>query len=135
LNQYNLHKETCQDLGIPQATLKHRGLLGTLGTASSTGVKQYTGPDPRTTPPTTTDTLVWATWQPLFLRSTNEPQTGRQGAPRLIGQMPTIDDNQNPIVCNHDDELLLSNGQRMKIINPSLQPDGGFFTFQLLQRR
>ncbi len=135
LNQYLLHKETCQDLGIGQSTLKHRSRLGTVSAASSTGVTQYTGPDPRTGPPVTTDTLVWATWQPQLLRSPAEPPTGRQGTPRLIGQMPTIDDNQNTIVCNHDDTLLAGNGQSFKILNPSIQPDLGFITYELLQRR
>ncbi len=135
LYEYNLARDTCQSLGIPQSTLEHRSLLGTISAPSSTGVTKYTGPDPRTSPPPSANTLVWATWQPQLLRSPREPETGRQGLPRLIGQMPLIDDNQNAITLEHDDDLVTGTGQRFQILNPSIQPDLGFATFELLQRR
>ena len=135
IRDYNIHKAICQQIGATQATLKHGQLQGAISAPSATGVTRYTGPGPKTTAPTTVDTLVWASWQPLSVRAQgNDPETGREGEQRIVGQFPAIDDNQNVITVSHDDTLT-RDGISYRILSPVLQPDGGFYSFQLTKRR
>jgi len=135
VRDYNVHHRACLALGDTQATLQHGSLKGAVSTPSSTGVTTYTGPNPRTTAFPTTDTLVWATWQPLSVRAQgNDPETGREGEQRLAGQFPAIDDNQAVITVSHDDTLT-RDGISYRILSPVLQPDGGFYYFQMAKRR
>lgn len=130
------HKDMCAALGIGQSTLQHRALQGSLSSASPTGVRVYTGPDPATADPVTTDTLVWAVWQPVIMRGgTGDPETGRQAVQRTLGQMPMVDDDGNPITVSHDDTLKDQAGTEYRLLNPTAQPDQGFVTFEMLRRR
>ena len=137
IRDYEIHQTACRLALVPQSTLRHSvALKGSVSAPSSTGVTTYTGPDPRTTAFTTVDTLVWASWQALQVRSSgNDPETGRQGEQRIIGQCPAIDDSYNVIVVSHDDTLVDANGESFKIVSPVVSPDLGFYSFQMTKRR
>ena len=136
VRQYNLHKQADTQTGIGQSTFKHKTLTGSLDTASSTGNQIYTGAGPQTALQTTTDTLVWATWMAVPQRHSgfDDTEIGRKGIPYMKGQMPTIDDNANVITVAHDDwiQTPAPESKLYRVENPTLSPDGGFWSFEMI---
>lgn len=142
ISAYNLHRTVCLGLNIPQSILHHKGLQGTVTipmTASTpvarTANKIYTGPPARTQTAPTVDTLVWFVAQPQRSRSGDEGPFGFTSQERMMGQMPTIDDNGDPITVAQEDTIEMAGALAMTIRQPSVSPDGGFWVFDLDQRR
>jgi len=136
IEEWALHKEICQNLGITQSTLKHKSLAGSVGAPSPTGVTVYTPPDPTPSVRATTDTPVWCVWQELTSRSPmDSTMAGRLGVPMLKGQLPAVDDNGNVLTIAHDDWIQDGNNVLYRILNPVISTDLGYWSFEVLRQR
>jgi hypothetical protein len=137
--QYAFHKRCCATMHIPQATLQKRSLMGTLGTASSTGNQIYSGPGPVITDQITSKVPVWCITAPMVIRSMassgNQNQFGRQAIPMLKAQIPVIDDFSRQVIVNEDDLLIDASGTKYRVQNPVVTPDGSLWSFQLVELR
>ena len=143
VNEFNLHRIICQALNISQSTLKHRSMTGnvTLPDSSSSPTaananRIYTASPARNIDDEPTeDTLVWFVQQPQRSRSGDEGRTARMSEPRLMGQLPTIDDNGNVLDLMEEDWIEDPQGTKFRITNPAMGPDMGFYFFDLEEQR
>lgn len=139
---YQFHRRNCQEMGIPQSTLHHKSLQGSLGTPSATGNVVYTGPVATTAAPATvnvTDTSVWMVTEPIDPgargRPGDETEIGRQDLPVLKGQFPAIDDNSALVSVAHDDLVTDAAGIIYRLADPAPTPDYSMWTFTLKRYR
>jgi hypothetical protein len=135
VRRYQLHRRICQRIGIPQSTLSHNMLQGTLSTPNpTTGNVVYTGPAPLATV-ITTDTPVWCVTQvvPVTARGRpgDETEAGRQSIPVTIAQIPAIDDSGNVVTISHDDRITDAAGIKYRIKDPVPTPDNSMWSFGL----
>lgn len=135
---YQLTRSLCQQFGITQSTLKHKGLQGSLSAASPQGNRVYEPPGPGD-PTYATETAVWFASEPIDamrgFRPGDDTPIGRQGIPYLRGQIPAIDDNGNAVVISQDDNLVDMSGIIWRIVDPAPTPELGVWTFGLIQQR
>lgn len=54
---------------------------------------------------------------------------------RFLGQVPSIDDNGNPVNIQDEDFGIDPQGRRFRIENPMLSPDGCFWSFEGIRMR
>jgi hypothetical protein len=131
---YQFHVSVCKRLGVVQSTLKHRVLQGTISPPSTVGGNViYTGPGPQASLQNTTDTLIWAVWEPLRQRGDrgDDAEPGRTSVPYLRGQCPIIDDTQALITMVQDDWVQDGLGRLYRVDNPTMAPDLAFWSFSL----
>lgn len=130
---YRLHKDVCISNGHAQKTFLHRANEGTLiPVPGFPNNMEYQAPDPRMSDNPTTGTLLWATWQPLRIRSGNQDAGDTPAARMWVSksevQFPAIDDNFVQIIIQDDDFISDDQGARYNIENPMLDPSGSFWT-------
>lgn len=123
---YNRIKALCGSLGVPQYTLAHKHLKGTISAPSSTGNTVYTGPGPLRgfDAQFSSQTLVWCATQ-TFLRGEQREEDWQAAmimTPMIQMQVPAIDDYGNTVSINEDDFMIDSNGSFWKIMNPVIDP-------------
>ena len=138
IEQWQIHKDICDYIGIGQSTLQHKALVGSLGAASATGVREYIPPKATNAVQATTDTLVWCVWQEKT-RATGSgedgPEEGRIGVAEMRGQIPAVDDNGNVVTIAHDDWIKDANGVLYRILSPVISLDLGYWSFSTERQR
>jgi hypothetical protein len=138
-----VHKDVCLGNGVQQTPFYHRQPEGTLepvpGYPNNT---RYTGPGPRAGDnPMDAPVLVWLVSVPptvsYMVRSgmNDDTEAFRSWIFRMIGQCPSIDDNDNVIAMADEDFFIDSQQRRMRIEIPVLSPDGAFWTFGLVRQQ
>jgi hypothetical protein len=131
---YNFHVSVCNRLGIVQSTVRHKALQGSTSVPSTKGNVIYTGAGPDLRDQTlTTDSLVWAVWEPLRQRGDrgDDAEPGRTSVPYLRGQCPLIDDSFNQVSLTQDDWLEDGQGRIYRVDNPTMSNDLAFWAFSL----
>lgn len=135
---YNMHRSICQQFGIPQSTLKHKALQGSLSAPSATGNRVYEPPSPGN-PSYASQTAVWLATEPIdptrSFRPGDETPIGRQSIPILRGQVPEIDDNGAAITIQTDDIITDASGMDFRVIDPAATPEASVWTFGMVRLR
>lgn len=140
---YRLHKDTCIINGIGQTSFFHRhpeGILSAVpGFPNNT---DYQTPGPRTQDnPTDPVVLIWMTWVPFRMKGGTDGSIGgdarssRAWLFRMHGQSPVIDDNGNQVLMTDEDFGLDPYGNKFRIENPALAPDGSAWAFEIVRFR
>lgn len=140
---YRANKTICLGLGIPQVTLAHKKLKGTVSAPSGTGNVIYQGPGPVTAFDFEyqSTTLVYWVSQP-FLRGEQQRDMGEfaiQSNQELYSQIAGIDDTGATIAIEDDDFII--DGQVgalqsfWRVVDPVWSPDYSFVTFMAERQR
>lgn len=137
LRALRLAKKACARAKVGPMTLKHRGLAGTQTAVGNNKVlKARSGSK---TLEATTDSLVYVVWEPVKVRGGTteggDGPAGRTWIGRLFAQMTALDTSANPITLSDDDWVLAPDGTIFKVENPTISPDGGFYTFVAVTQR
>lgn len=122
------------DNGHPQTSFLHRKSEGVLTPVPGfPNNMDYSQPGPRSTDnPTQTGIPIWATWEPLQLRGATQDagdtEADKFWQMRSKFQCPAIDDNFNLLLIQDEDFVSDPQGNRLRLENPVLAPDGAFWT-------
>src|ERR1700687_2616219 len=131
---YYLHRDVCTDNGHPQVSFLHRKSEGVLTPVPGfPNNMDYSEPGARSIDsPTQTSVALWATWEPLQLRGATQDagdtESGKMWQMRSKFQCPAIDDNFATVVMQDEDYISDPQGNRFRLENPVLSPDGAFWT-------
>jgi hypothetical protein len=138
---FQIAQQTSIAQGIGQSSFFHRHREGTLTPVpNNPNAVRYNDPDPRTGDlPTDAAVLVWAVMQPIRVRG-NSTDGGDVKAARAwmelqLVQIPAIDSNGNAIVMQDEDILILPDGFKCRLENPTLSSDQCFWTANAVRFR
>jgi hypothetical protein len=136
---YNLHRQICRRLGIPQVQLAHRHLAGTLQAANTQGNVEYDTPGPQVDYERsyTSISMVWLVILSFIRGEQRQDVTaiGAEATPLQQAQLPAVDDNHNLVHVKQSDHVILADGTTWEIDNPVLSPELGFWALVITRVR
>jgi hypothetical protein len=130
---YQMHKDICVALGIPQCSFVHRKLAGTIGASTGAGNTIYGAPATQqdySAEEAGAPIPVWLVFQ-SFIRG---EERGDEYAPAIIAtplqeaQCPAIDDNGNLVPVTENDIFIDTQAYSWRVMNPVLDPASSFWS-------